>query len=397
MRQRDNRSQEHYRAKGLDPRRLTRRTFIGRSGGVVLAIGGIGGFASAARAGVASSQRESGEVVVLTWGDPNAARLRAEAFKEETGIALKMVPGTGDADFFNKIRAGGLGTYDVVISNVGFVPLYAKAGLIESLDLRQFPAAKELYPQFRTDLRFPNLKAPNVAWAFPRQWGAYSMTYSLIDKYRPTTRPISWQELWKAPQGKVMLDGFYVTNLALAGRMLGIPWKDVFSIRGATLERAVDRLRELKPFLEATAQQSAIDAFRTKRTDVGMIFGLGFASTVNRKVGKTIARSVIPKEGVLGALDGIMLLKRAPNRRNALKFINFEGGKRVQLLMWDLYRGPTANRAATEAIIGRGGLQRKLLLAQQGDQPDIAAAMIQLRNPDYPDAWNRAWDHVLAR
>jgi spermidine/putrescine transport system substrate-binding protein len=376
------------------PERISRRQFIGRSGGVALTIGGIGSFAGIARAMVGTDR---GEVIVLTWGDPKDAQLQGKALKQLTGITLKMIPGQNSEDFYTKVIAGGRGTYDVVITNVGFIPLYVKRKLIEPLDLRTFPAARELYPRFRTDMRFPNLKAPNVAWAFPRQWGAYCMTYSLIaGDYHPTTKPISWRELWRAPKGKVTLDGSSVVNLALAGRMLGLPWKKVFSMHGKTLDKAVELLRELKPFLITTSTQAQVDNFITERTDIAFNFGLGFGATVNRKAGKRVARSVVPREGVVGALDGVMLLKGAPNRANALKYINFEGGKRAQLIMWGEYQAPTANRAATEAIMKRGGVQRQLIVSQRGNRPDIAAKMVQTRNPDYADEWNTAWDHVLA-
>jgi spermidine/putrescine-binding protein len=194
----------------------------------------------------------------------------------------------------------------------------------------------------------------------------------------------------------VTLDGSPFVNLAVAGRMVGLSWEDVFSMSGANLQRAVDLLRELKPFLITNSTQGQIQNFINGRTDVALNFGLGFGGRVNEKAGETVARSVIPKEGIVGALDGIMLMREAPNRGNALRYINFEGGKEAQLIMWDEYQGPTANRAATEAIIARGGAQRASMLAQQGDNPEIAAAMIQTRQPDHADEWNTAWDHVIA-
>jgi spermidine/putrescine-binding protein len=290
-------------------RGISVRSFIGRSAGVALAVGGLGSFTRSARAVAAT---DAGEVVVLTWGDPNDVKLQSAALQKATGISLKLIPGANSEDFYNKVIAGGLGTYDIVISNVGFVPLYVKQHLIEPLVLSQFPATKELYPQFRTDLRFPNLKSPNVAWAFPRQWGAYCMTYKLTDsKYHPTTNPISWRELWKAPKGKVTLDGSSVVNLAIAARMVGLAWKDVFSMHGAKLDQAVKLLRQLRPFVITTSTEAQVQNFINGRTDVALNFGLGFGGTVNQKAHEAVARSVVPKEGTVGALDGIMLLRKA--------------------------------------------------------------------------------------
>lgn len=356
-------------------------------------LAGAGAVAATALAGCASTDSGAGEVVVVTWGDPEKSRRLGEAFKQETGITLRLVPGNDDADFFNKVRTGGQGQYDVVISNVGFAPIYEQAGLIETLNLKDFRSADQLYPQFRTDRRFSYLKGPDRSLVFPNQWGVYGMTYATAS---PPGEPLSWQDLWRAPRGSVMLDGFYVTNIALAGRMVGKPWDRVFSLSGSDLDAAVRRLRQLKPFQLANAEDVAINSFLTKQTSIGMVNSLGFATMINRKAGKDVAVSAIPDEGVIGALDGQMLLRGARNRANALKFIDFCGSARAQEIFWDLYRGPTANRVATEAVIAKGGPDAALMKQQQGDQPEIAAAMTQLRQPAHPSDWNDAWDQVLA-
>jgi len=371
--------------------KLTRRQFVAKSATAALGIG-----LGASLAGCQSATSNKGEVVVITWGDPQKAKLLGDAFKQETGITLRLIPGANSNDFYNKIVAGGLGVYDVVITNVGYIPPYEKAGLIETLNLNDFSAADELYPAFRTDMRFQYLKAPNQSLAFPNQWGAYGMTYSTTATLKQPGEPDSWEELWRAPKGKVMLSSYYVDNFAIAGRMTGLSWDQVFAMDGPALDKAKQLLIELKPFQMPTSTDSQINDFVTNTVDVGLVYSLGFDTTVNRKAGSVVAKSVVPSEGVFGALDGQMLLKGAPNRANALKWINFCGGKQAQLIFWDLYRGPTANQAATEAIIARGGLDAEDMKAQQGDQPEKCAAMVQQRQPDHSDLWNLAWDKVLA-
>jgi spermidine/putrescine transport system substrate-binding protein len=381
---------------------LTRRRFLEKSGGVALAAGGTGSLIAACGGSERSatppapigSRRRAGEVIVITWGGADKAKQIGDAFKQTTGVSTKFIPGENDADFFYKIKSSP-GQYDVVISNIGFVPRYEHAGLIETLTVSDFPVAREIYPEFLTDERYNYVKGGGKVLCMPHQWGAYCMTYATDVPFKPT-QPFTWRDLWRVPKGKVMLDGYSVSNLALAGRMTGLPWDQVFSMKGDQLTTAASLLKQLKPFALATADSVAINNFRTKRTYIGVVFSLGFASTVNRKVRRTVANSVIPKEGVLGALDGVMLLKGAHNRDNALEFINFEAGQKAQTIFWDLYRGPTANRLTTEAIIARGGLDATLIKAQQGNRPDIAADLVQLRDPDDLEAWTAAWDHVIA-
>ena len=380
---------------------LTRRQFLAASGAAAAGIGlagGLGGCnssSSTASRAPSAGPRGTGEVVVVTWGDPQKAKLLGDAFRQETGITLRLVPGDNSADFYNKIKAGGPGVYDVVISNVGYVPLYERDNLIEVLDLTQFSSSSELYQEFRTDKRFGYLKAPDQSLVFPNQWGSYGMTYRTAGASKPQGTP-SWEALWRAPKGKVMLSAYYVNNLALAGRMIGLPWDKVFAMTGPDLDKSKQRLIDLKPFRSPSSGDAQVNEFVTKAVDVGLVYSLGFASKVNRKAGSAVAESAVPAEGVFGALDGQMLLKGARNRSNALKWIDFCGSKKAQLIFWERDRGPSSNRFATEEIISRGGLDAADIKAQQGDRPDIAAAMAQQRDPDHAEAWTKAWDQVLA-
>jgi spermidine/putrescine transport system substrate-binding protein len=376
---------------------LTRRRFIGLSGSVALSIGGIGSFLAAGCGDGSSSEAESkGKVVVLSWGDPQLASLLGEAFKKETGIDLVMVPGEGDNDFYNKISLGGPGTYDCVHTNVGFVQKYVKSGLIEQLDVRNFPNSAQLYPQFLTDPRWKPyylIDAPNKVWCMPHQWGSYGMTYLTNLNL---TNPISWEEMWQVPKGKVLLQNDPIAGIGMTARLVGVPWKEVWSTTGPDLDKAVEKLKALKPFQLGSSNEQQINAYRTGNAVIGVTYSLGFAHLVNNAVGKTIAASIVPAEGMFGALDGVLLLKGAKNRANALKYINFQAGAVSQKIYWDRYQGPTANRVATAEILHRGGDEEKLLLALRGNDPEFAASMVQLQDPENPKTWTDAWNQVIA-
>jgi spermidine/putrescine-binding protein len=220
------------------------------------------------------------------------------------------------------------------------------------------------------------------------------MTYR-TDVVQPTN-PVSWEELWKVPHGKVESDNAPVQLLAIAGRLNGIPWDSVLSMNGRDLQAAVNRLRELRPIGLPSSTTEKINAFRTKDAYIGQTFSLSFADILNKQVGAPLAKSVIPAEGTFGALDGPMLLKGAPNRANAMKYIDFEAGRESQEIYWSQYQSPTANRVATEAIIRKGGTDERLMKAQAGSRPEVAAALIQQQDPADPAAWTRAWDQVIA-
>lgn len=371
--------------------RISRRTFIGKSGATVLAVGGAGSFLAAC--GGSGSK----DVVVLTWGNPQTSDQLATGFKRATGLNLVAVPGANDADFYNKVVAGGSSEYDIVITNIGYVQKYVQKGLIERLDLSQFPNTSQLYPQFLTGESWKSyylIQSPNLMWAVPHQWGSYGMTY-LTSAY--PSPPTSWHDLWKAPKGKVQMVNDPVAVPALALRLTGIPWDQVFSATPAQLDAAVALLRQLKPFQLPASNALTIDEFRTGETVIGLNFSIGFYYTINQAVHKNITGSTVPKEGIFGATDGQMLLKAAPHRANALKYINYNMGKEAQIIYWLTGNdGGTSNRLATEAILAMGGANRAGLLAVQGANPDLAATMVELAEPDSPAAWTNAWNQVIA-
>jgi spermidine/putrescine transport system substrate-binding protein len=329
--------------------------------------------------------KKPGEVVVLSWGGPEFTDKVGNAFKAKTGVSLRMVSAGGDSEFLSKVKSGGGDEYDVVITNVGFV---------ETLDLRDFKSTSEISPEFINDPRFGYLLGKGKSLAFPNQWGAYGLTFNPAKFTMPSGA--SWNSLWDAPKGSVILDGFYVTNIAMAGRASGLSWGESFDMSGDTLKKAVQLLKDLKPFLLATSDPLVIDAYLTEKVVAGMVFSLGLAGTVNRQAKKNLLQTVVPTEGVIGALDGQMIVKGARNRENAKLFIDFLGSSEGQLIMWDLFHSPTSNKKAMESILSRGGLDADLLRSQQGDSPKAAAALTQLKSPTHAAEWNLAWDEVLA-
>lgn len=373
--------------------RISRRQFIGRSAGTALAVGAAGSILAAC--GDSGSGGESGgEVVVLTWGGAYIGPEVARGLKEKTGITLRPVAGESDADFFTKVKAGG-GQYDVVIANVGFAQAFYKAGLIEPLQLGDFKSTSELYPEFVEGRAFPNLLGGGETLSFPNLWGSYTMVWNTKVPFQPP-QPYSWRALWEAPRGHVQFHGNTSELIVYGALAYGIPPEEVFSLSGAKLKEVEDYMIQLKPFFLSSSDETSQNGIRTQKAWIGSIFGLASDLLINTRAREDIAKTAIPVEGTYGALDGLQLVKGAKNRENALKFIDFFASKDNQLEQWKLSKYAPSNRLAVEEILKAGGEDATLLKALRADQPQIAASMIQVREPDDAEAWNSAWDRIRA-
>jgi len=372
---------------------LSRRAFVGRSAGVALAVSGLSDFLVSRSA---AGQTGSGTVVVMAWENYVHPEIQ-KRFHAATGITIRGIPADSDQDMFTKLKAGGGEQYDIVFANAGFCPFYHDAGLIEPLDLNQIPAAKNLWPIFRTNTDFPYVLAPNQTLLYPSMWASFGIVWNVEQFEVPP--PYSWKSLWEAPEGKVILQGAGDDFLALAGLALGVPRSEIYSMTGSTLKEAADHLRQLKPFqISNSSDLVTADAIRTGKAVVGQATSLGLAYRINEKAGKHAADIKLPKEGALGWVDGPQLVKGAKNRDNALKFIDFlMGDPAMQDWLWDYNVFGMASQTTSERIMQAGAkMNAPVYDALGGTNPEIATNMVFQGPSRHPKEWAAAYDEVLA-
>lgn len=377
------------------PSGTTRRAFIGRSMTTVAALSGASTLLAAC--GGSSS---GGTVNVLSFEsyiDPEVKKLWAKAYPN---ITLQGTPAGDDTELLTKLRAGGAEAYDVVFCDFGFCPIYHKEGLVEVLNLGEQVAGKELYPQFRQDVSaFPYLIAPDQAIGFPCEWAPTAMTFNTAVAHVPT-EPYSWSDMWSSayPKGKIGFEGLppegYIATAALAK---GIPASQVYSLNQSQLNEIVAYFRQIKPFRTYEADPLMRNALRSQTVWAGLVPTPGFASKINEEAGKAITKSVVPKEGSIGFIDGPMLVKNAKNRANALKFINwFAGNPQLRQYIFNAYRAAPCNKTTVEELVNKGGESKRLVTELKGPEPEIATKVVQGQPPANPKAYAAAWDAILA-
>jgi spermidine/putrescine transport system substrate-binding protein len=105
--------------------------------------------------------------------------------------------------------------------------------------------------------------------------------------------------------------------LALGSMYLGIPQ---CSTDKEQLKALNDMLLAAKPFWASFGSDTAKDVLVSGDAAAGMIYN-GFSAKARAEGAKV--EYAYPKEGFVVWMDNVVLLKDAPNRDNALKFMNF--------------------------------------------------------------------------
>ncbi|HKG39319.1 MAG TPA: PotD/PotF family extracellular solute-binding protein [Conexibacter sp.] len=337
-------------------------------------------------------------MTVLSWVAYVTPDIQRQ-FKKDTGITLRGVPAESDQDMFTKVKAGGGGQYDIVMANCGWCPLYYDNGLTEPFDLSEVRGSDQLYPDFVEGRDLPYVRPDGKVLIYPNMWGALGLAWNTSVDYQPE-QPYSWNALWsdQVPEGKVMMAGAGEDFLATAGLALGVDRNAVYSMRGAELRRAEEKLKQLMPFQwNRSVDPDFRSAIRSERAWIGESTTLGSAPILNAEAGREIAKVVIPEEGSLGWIDGPQLVKGAKRRANALKFMEWFGTNQwCQDYLFDEYSNAQCNKAQVDRVLNSRPDRATRAEQVQANHPEVAKQLAFQRQPDDLQAWTAAYDRVLA-
>ena len=263
--------------------------------------------AVAALAALAPAMAGAEELHLYNWGDYiNPAVL--EKFTEETGIDVTLDTYGSNEEMLAKIQAGATG-YDVVFPSVHMHDIMFKLGLLAKTDIGTDPAFENIDPQFvraKTD--------PDAAYCLPYAFGNVGIVY----------------------------------NKAEAGDIKG--WADLFALADKDKKIILlDDLREtigIGHIMNGTSVNSTdedeVDAAAQYIIDhIGPVSAFSYDSiplvisgdvaAAHWYVGANIFVAehpdvlgyIIPEEGATMYQEDMCVLESAPNKENAIRFLQF--------------------------------------------------------------------------
>ena len=250
-----------------------------------------------------------GEINVLSWG--NYVDFALPSFEQKYGTKVNIDYYADEKEAMNKIRAAGLGQYDIVFLGVGQEEVAMKQALIDPIDVSKLANFKDLYAQFQQP------KASGIYDHVTYSWG----TNGLI-AYDPakTGAPIkSWKDVfsgkYKGRIGKIdkANEQAYRTVFQAGlkyGPLNDEQWKKVETL----LAGDMTQVRTVYQHYDEMAQLLATGEVWIADTDDG---GFRQAKAKGLKI-----ELVYPEEGFIAWYDGPCLIKQAPHPAAAYAFID---------------------------------------------------------------------------
>jgi spermidine/putrescine transport system substrate-binding protein len=260
---------------------------------------------------LASPAFAEGELKVYHWFEYIPEDL-VQKFEAETGIDMTIDTFDSNEAMLAALKAGKLGEYDVAVPSDFMVGIMIADGMLDSFTPEEMPNLGNIAPQW-LDVPFD----PGRKHSIPYQWGSTAFSVNR-DVYPGDISSLAI--IFDPPpelQGKINVLDSQIDVLLLASLYLGIPQ---CTQDRAQLTALNDLLQAAKPHWASFGSDIAKDVLVSGDVAAGMIYN-GFSAKA-RAEGANV-EYVYPKEGHLVWMDNVVLLKDAPNRENALKFMAF--------------------------------------------------------------------------
>ncbi|WP_167644943.1 extracellular solute-binding protein [Mameliella alba] len=259
-------------------------------------------------AGMASAE---GKLVVYHWFEYIPQEL-LDKFSEEYDVEVVMDTYDSNEALLASLKAGAIGTYDVAVPGDYMVQIMAGEGLLDTIEEGELANKGNIQPEW-ADPSFD----PGRAHSIPYQWGSTSFAVNRDDFDGPID---STDILFNPPaalSGKINMLDSQGEVMAMAALHMGIPQ---CSTDREQLKALNAMLQEAKQHWASFNSDTAKEVLVSGDASVGQIYD-GFAAKA-RQEGANIEYA-FPKQGYIVWMDNVVLLKDAPNRENALKFMDF--------------------------------------------------------------------------
>lgn len=269
------------------------------------------GVAAAALMVSAGAAQAEGKLSIYHWFEYIPQEL-LDKFSAEYDVEVTMDTYDSNEALLAALKAGSLGSYDVAVPGDYMVAIMAGEGMLDTIADGELKNKGNIQDQW-LDVPFDQGRQHSI----PYQWGSTSFSVNL-DAYGGEINTTSI--IFEPPeelQGKINILDTQGEVLLLASLHLGIPQ--------CTTDReqlkALDELVQgAKPHWASFNSDSAKDVLVSGDAMAGMIWN-GFSAKA-RLEGANI-QYAYPKEGYVAWMDNVVLLKDAPNRENALLFMDF--------------------------------------------------------------------------
>ena len=259
----------------------------------------------------ANAASAEGKLVIYHWFEYIPQEL-LDKFSAEHNVTVTMDTYDSNESMLASLKAGAIGTYDVAVPGDYMVEIMAGEGMLDTIADGELSNKGNIQKQW-ADPSFD----PGRKHSIPYQWGSTAFAVdTAVYKGKINTTGI----LFNPPaelSGRINVLDSQGEVMVLAALHMGIPQ---CSTDRSQLKALNEMLQKAKSHWASFNSDTAKEVLVSGDVTVGMIYD-GFAAKARAEL-ETL-QYAFPREGFVAWMDNVVLLKDAPNRTNALKFMDF--------------------------------------------------------------------------
>jgi len=283
---------------------------------------------------VSGDAHAEGKLNIYNWGDYINPDVLTR-FTEDTGIEVKLDTYGTNEELLAKIQSGATG-YDIVFPSVHMRDIMQKLDLLHDAKVNTLKGFENIDPANKR-----SLVDPESSFCLPYAWGAVGVFYNKAEAGEINT----WDDFFALPD-----KGKKITMLDDLRETIGVALiKNGYSVNSTDS----GELKEAEAWL--LERKDKISAFSY---DIVSLVQSGDIAAAHWYVGATLYTLeepdklgfVIPEEGATMYQEDICVLKDAPNKDSAIKFLEFYMQPEIAALNTLQQVNGTANMPARELL-----------------------------------------------
>lgn len=259
---------------------------------------------------LATTVLAQGELRFYNWTGYTSEDM-LDKFTEETGIKVILDTYDTNETLLAKLKSGNTG-YDLVVPTHNFVPIFLAEDLLEPINASDM----DNYGLIDARWQSPPWDEGNV-YTVPWQWGSTSF---VVDTAIFGGDINTYDVLFNPPaelQGQINVFDSWDEVLPMALRQLGY---ETCTTDPEAFSAVLDLLEAQKPYVKTYTSEGILDSMIAGEYAMTTYWN-GAAMRVRKE--RDTVQYAYPVEGVSGWMDNLALAKGAPNKENALIFINW--------------------------------------------------------------------------
>lgn len=330
---------------------------------------------SAIALGLATAAHAEGQLNLYVWAESIAPEL-ITAFEQEYDVKVNIDSFTSNEDMLTKLQAGASG-YDLAMASQHFVRILIDEGLIQNFGANQLDAWANVSDQWKNQWW-----DETGEYAMPMSYGSASFVINRDEYDGPADSLSYFFEPDGELAGRIAMLSYPDEVVGAAQLYLGVP----FCTEDADeMKRVLDLLMAQKPAV-AVYSSDNIDS-RLSSGEVAVHFWWDGETTRAQSEGANL-EYVLPKEGVVGFLDSLVIPNNAPNYDNAVRFIEFISTPENATIEQNFYaHGSAVATVEADLVFNRDNAPALY--------PDVPVVLSRTCSPAAQDLVTRVWTQLL--